>query len=68
MNRGDRVELVTVDDGYRTFAVSAGELGTVDLVDSLGTIHIRWDCGRQFGVITEARDMIRAAPDPGEQP
>ena len=63
MKTGDRVELVDVTDDYRRFALSAGERGTVAYTDSLGTIHIRWDCGKRVGIIADDTDLIRAAPD-----
>ena len=35
-------------------------------VDSLATVHVRWDSGKRLGVTAEAPPgMIRAAPDPG---
>ncbi len=33
--------------------IKAGEIGTVDHVDDIGTIHINWENGRQFGIIPE---------------
>jgi len=67
VNRGDRVELVRVNEDYERFGVLVGEFGVVELVDSLATVHIRWDCGKRFGVTTDApADMIRAAPDPAD--
>ena len=62
--RGDRVELVRVD-GYEWFRTPAGATGVVELVDSLATVHVRWDNGTRFGVIAgDVRAVIRAAPDP----
>jgi hypothetical protein len=60
---GDRVELVQVSDGYLPFALSVGERGTVLFTDSLGTVHIRWDSGRQVGIIAEDTALIRALPN-----
>ncbi len=64
--QGDRVRLVDVPPSYEKFGVAAGTLGTVEMVDSLATVHIRWDTGQRFGVITAARDMIRMAPPPDD--
>ena len=45
---GTRVELLEMQDPYRHLA--PGELGTVIAVDSLGTIHVNWDCGSSLGI------------------
>lgn len=45
---GTRVELVSMQDAYRTLA--PGEEGTVTGVDDIGTIHVNWDCGSSLGV------------------
>src|SRR5258708_33564639 len=66
---GDRAELVAVSGDYLRFALTAGDHGTVEFTDSLGTIHIRWDSGARIGIIAEARAMIRrkhAAATPSE--
>lgn len=47
--RGDRVRLVHCADPYT--AVVPGTLGTVTLIDSLGTTHILWDTGVQLGLV-----------------
>ena len=44
---GTRVRLSWMEDRY---APPAGSLGTVIAVDSLGTIHVSWDCGSSLGV------------------
>jgi Domain of unknown function (DUF4314) len=62
VNRGDRVELIAASDGYETFRLATGDLGTVEFTDSLGTVHIRWDSGRRVGIISEDADLIRRAP------
>jgi len=38
---GDRVELTAVTDDYQRFALKIGDCGTVDLIDSLATVHVR---------------------------
>ena len=45
---GTRVELVRMEDSYRT--LSPGEKGTVTCVDDIGTIHVNWDCGSTLGI------------------
>ena len=47
---GCRVVLVSMDDPYRG-SLKPGGLGTVVYVDSIGTIHINWDCGSSLGVL-----------------
>lgn len=45
---GTRVELVSMNDPYRT--IPAGSLGTVTGVDDIGTIHVSWDEGGSLGI------------------
>ena len=47
--KGTRVELVSMDDPYNRKLVP-GCRGTVIAVDSIGTIHVAWDCGSSLGV------------------
>ena len=47
--KGTRVELVHMDDPYNRKLVP-GCRGTVISVDSIGTIHVAWDCGSSLGV------------------
>lgn len=53
---GTRVELVRMQDEYRSLA--PGEKGTVTGVDDIGTIHVNWDCGSTLGV-AYGEDMCR---------
>lgn len=45
---GTRVELVSMNDPYTD--LKTGEKGTVICVDSMATIHVRWDCGSTLGL------------------
>lgn len=54
--KGTRIELVSMDDPYSK--LKPGDLGTVDFVDDIGTIHIRWDCGSGLGIVY-GEDRIR---------
>ena len=45
--KGDRVKLLKMDDRQ---APPVGTRGTVELVDDIGTIHVRWDTGSGLGV------------------
>ena len=47
---GTRVELVKMDDPYNRI-LKPGCLGTVQFVDSLGTLQVTWDCGSSLGVV-----------------
>lgn len=48
--KGTRVELVQMDDPYNRKLVP-GCKGTVLAVDSIGTIHVSWDCGSSLGIV-----------------
>lgn len=45
---GIRIELVSMNDPYTKLV--PGDQGTVEFVDDIGTIHVRWDCGSGLGV------------------
>jgi hypothetical protein len=47
--QGERVELVRCTDEFTR--VEPGDRGTVQFVDSLGTVHVKWDSGRFLGLI-----------------
>ena len=48
--KGARVELVAMNDPFNT-KLYPGCRGTVVGVDSIGTIHVVWDCGSSLGVV-----------------
>ena len=48
--KGTRLELIEMDDPYNRKLVP-GCRGTVTSVDSLGTIHVAWDCGSSLGIV-----------------
>jgi len=62
MNRSDRVELIAVTADSARFGLTAGDTGTVEFTDSLGTVHVRWDSGRRVGITASERDLIRSIP------
>ena len=45
---GCRVALVSTTDPYTTLV--PGDLGTVDFLDSIGTIFVTWDNGSTLGM------------------
>ena len=46
---GCRVELIKMNDHYSR--LKPGDRGSVMFIDSIGTIHTRWDCGSTLGLI-----------------
>jgi len=46
---GDRVKLVFCSDPYTK--IPSGTLGTIQIIDSLGTIHVKWDNGAHLGLV-----------------
>lgn len=46
---GRRVRLVHCSDEYTR--LRPGVLGTVRLVDSVGTVHVTWDDGHSLGLV-----------------
>ena len=48
MQKGDRIELIFMDDAQ---AVPPGTKGTVTMIDGIGQIHVNWDNGRTLAVV-----------------
>lgn len=48
---GQRVRLLFTDDAYTKLI--PGDLGTVDFIDDVGTLHIKWDCGSYLGLVPD---------------
>jgi hypothetical protein len=57
--RGDRVALVYTSDEHTK--LQPGDLGTVTVVDDLGTVGVRWDNGSRLGIAEDLGDVIRLA-------
>lgn len=53
---GCRVELISIDDPYTK--LKPGDRGTVNCIDSIGTIFVDWDCSSGLG-IAYGVDQIR---------
>lgn len=49
IQKGDRVRLVRTNDPYTELVT--GDVGTVDLIDALGTVHVKWDSGSHLGLV-----------------
>ena len=46
---GTRIELISMDDPHAP--IEPGMHGTVDIVDDVGTLHMKWDNGRTLGIV-----------------
>ena len=71
--KGTRIMLNSMDDSHHP--VPSGTLGTVETVDDIGTIHMKWDNGQSLGLIVgedsfyviesfQNQEKIREADDP----
>ena len=47
--KGTRIELTHMNDTYAP--IPPGTRGTVDFVDDIGTLHMKWSNGRTLGVV-----------------
>jgi hypothetical protein len=54
---GARVTLVRCTDEHTR--LDPGSLGTVRLVDGMGTVHVDWDSGSTLGLVYEAGDRFQ---------
>jgi Domain of unknown function (DUF4314) len=65
--KGDRVRLIATNDPHVTLA--PGVLGTVMLVDDIGTVHVRWDNGTELGLVADedAFELVDESVDPASQ-
>jgi hypothetical protein len=53
--QGTRIELINMDDPYAP--VPAGTKGTVEYVDDMGQIGMKWDNGRTLALIPEVDEF-----------
>lgn len=60
--QGTRIELIHMDDPYAP--VPSGTKGTVEFVDDMGQIAMKWDNGRTLALIPEVDEfkIINAKP------
>lgn len=47
--KGTRIRMISMQDPYAP--IPSGTEGTVQMVDDMGTIHMKWDNNRTLGVI-----------------
>jgi hypothetical protein len=59
--KGDRVRCDTIFDSWT--GVKPGTEGEVVYIDSLGTLHVRWDDGHRLGLIPGV-DHYEVIPKP----
>lgn len=52
--KGMRVEMVAMDDPQ---PIERGTRGTIEFVDDMGTIHVKWDNGRTLALIPEVDEF-----------
>jgi hypothetical protein len=57
---GDRVRLLQMH--LDPSPVPPGALGTVWLIDAMGTVHVQWDDGRELGLVPEIDRYERVEP------
>ena len=55
---GQRIELISTTDPHTD--LKPGALGTVSMIDSLGTVHVNWDSGSTLGLVP-GQDVWRVA-------
>lgn len=52
--KGMRVEMVEMDDPQ---PIERGTRGTIEFVDDMGTIHVKWDNGRTLGLVPDVDEF-----------
>ena len=58
--KGTRLVLISMDDPYSKLV--SGDKGSVNYVDSAGTIHMKWDRGSRLGLVYGV-DVFRKLSD-----
>lgn len=49
--KGTRIEVISMENDPRP--IESGTKGTVDFVDSIGTVHCTFDNGRKLGLVPD---------------
>jgi hypothetical protein len=62
--QGDRIRLLTTSDPH--VELERGALGTVEFVDSMGTVHVRWDSGVTLGLVADEDSFELVDDDEGD--
>lgn len=58
---GRRIRLVKCNDAYTK--IKPGTLGTVEMVDDVGTVHTKWDDGTVLGLCWDDGDRWDVLPE-----
>jgi len=61
---GTRIELISMDDPHAP--IEPGMHGTVNIVDDVGTLHMKWDNGRTLGIVP-GEDSFKVISKPQEE-
>nr|WP_312215914.1 DUF4314 domain-containing protein [Clostridioides sp.] len=62
--KGTRIELISMNDPYSS--IEPGTKGTVESVDDIGTLHMKWDNGRTLGIVP-GEDSFKVISKPLEE-
>ena len=54
--KGTRIEVISMEDPFAP--IEPGAQGTVEFVDDIGQIHMKWDNGRTLALVPE-EDQFR---------
>ena len=55
--KGTRIELINMNDPYAP--VPSGTKGTVEFVDDMGQIHMKWDNGKTLALVPSEDRFIK---------
>lgn len=62
---GTRIEMIHMEE--QLSPVESGMKGTVQIVDDVGTLHMKWDNGRTIGIIPN-KDQFKVVEQSNELP
>lgn len=64
--KGTRIKLINMNDSQ---PVPSGTMGTVEHVDDLGQIHMKWDNGRALALVTgeDEFEVVEQAKEMNEE-
>ncbi|PYG86786.1 uncharacterized protein DUF4314 [Ruminiclostridium sufflavum DSM 19573] len=61
---GTRIELISMEDPHAP--IESGMQGEVVCIDSIGTLHMKWDNGRTLGIVP-GEDRFKVISKPQEE-